>query len=265
MPAPSARVLVAEPDGMKLQLIDMMLSAGSFDLVPAQSGREALEHLKGEDFDLAILALDLPDLPGDRICGTIRRVGSLARMPVVLIAPQPGRFGLSDEIRARARKVGADLVLPRPLGHEDLHDWVQTLIDASEATPHREGYSTWVIDEALQELSEMDTARRLGREVGREVGGEAGAPDEAAGEGRGGEGGLAGPSSAPAPSPADEIEALRLENQRLRHALAERSASPDVGAEAALRRKIEELEHHNELLLQTLEDMRRDRDEGRGG
>lgn len=152
MPRPTSRILVAEPDRLQLQLIDMLLAAGEHELTLVETGREALEHLKTHTPDLCVLALDLPDVAGDVICGKLRRVTRLARTPVILIATQSGSFGLSDKARALARRAGADLVLPRPLGDKNLRERVQFLLDARDATPTREGLTTQVIEEALEHL-----------------------------------------------------------------------------------------------------------------
>ncbi|MEX2501002.1 MAG: response regulator, partial [Trueperaceae bacterium] len=158
MSRPVARLLIAEPDRLQLQLVDMLLASGSYELTMVESGREALEHLKGATPDLAILAMDLPDVEGDVICGKIRRVTRLARTPVILISPQSGRFGLSDAVRSRARRAGADLVLPRPLGDKNLRERVQALLDARDATPEREGHSTRIIEEVLDDLGDPANA-----------------------------------------------------------------------------------------------------------
>ncbi len=153
MARPVARLLIADPDRLQLQLLDMLLASGSYDLTMVESGREALEHLKEHTPDLAILALDLPDVEGDVICGKIRRVTRLARTPVILVSPQSGRLGLSDGVRSRARRAGADLVLPRPLGDKNLAERVGALLDARDATPTREGHTTRILDDALSELA----------------------------------------------------------------------------------------------------------------
>lgn len=163
MSRPTFQILVAEPGEVQRQLVDMLLSDTSLELTLVGTGREALEHLKEHTPDLCLLALDLPDVSGDVIGGKIRRVSRLARTPVVLISPQAGRFGLSDEARSRARRSGADLVLPRPLGDKNLRERIHSLLDAREETPDREGFSSRIIDDALEEIDEIPDGVALGR------------------------------------------------------------------------------------------------------
>ena len=252
MARPAARILVAEPDRLQLQLIDMLLASGGYDLTIVETGRAALQVLQTDTPDLVMLAMDLPDLPGDEICGKIRRVTRLARTPVILLAPQAGRFGLSDEARARARKVGADLVLPRPLGDKNLRERVQGLLDAREETPRRDALNTAVIEDALRDLS-IDEPE---------------AP-------------LAAPASAPAAGAADrnegnddattqelhhELATLRMENRQLKRKLAEAKSALAAGVNPEMQRTIDELERRNRGLLGAIEELKADgRGDGRGG
>ncbi|MDZ7799505.1 MAG: response regulator [Trueperaceae bacterium] len=272
MASPTFHVLVADPDRMQLQLVDMLLSSGQYDVHMVESGRDALEHLKGATPDIALLALNLDDVPGDVICGKIRRVSRLARTPVILIAPQSGRFGLDDASRARARRVGADLVLPRPLGDKNLRERVQGLLDAREYTPPREGHSTVIIEEALEEipLEGEGAAPPPGRDAQEAPPAPRNATPPPADE----PATLAGASDADQASPEDqetlarlrhEVERLELENTQLRRKLAER-ANERKARDEATQKTITELERRNKSLLDALEELKgRGGNEGRGG
>jgi CheY-like chemotaxis protein len=263
MARPSAHVLVADPDRLQLQLIDMLLAGEAFETTLVETGKAALEHLKEATPDLCLLALDLADVPGDVICGKVRRVSRLARTPVVLIAPQAGRFGLSDDARRRARRAGADLVLPRPLGDKNLRGRLQGVLDQREATPDREGFSTSVIEDALDEIPvEADPQ---GVDVGsgpppatRDAAGEAAAATEAADA-----------ADPPAARPEEvarlhkELEILRVENAQLKRKLRQKQEQLEQGVNPALERRIADLERRNHALLSELE--KYENDPGRGG
>ena len=277
MPRPTSRILVAEPDRLQLQLIDMLLAAGEHELTLAETGREALEHLKAHTPDLCVLALDLPDVAGDVICGKLRRVTRLARTPVILIAPQSGSFGLSDKARALARKAGADLVLPRPLGDKNLRERVQFLLDARDATPTREGLTTQVIEEALEHL-DPDAPAHDGADAPPAVA----AADPPTDGPRAAPAAPPPPSGRPGASPhaqrrgADgalenytalrkELESLRLENAQLRRKLHDKIDALERGVNPKLEQRIRELERRNPAWLDAIEEAKNGRDDGRGG
>lgn len=120
------RILIAESDPSQRQIIDLLLSVDAFELHFVTSGREALEHLRDQTPDLALLAMDLPDVGGEEVCRKVRAVTRLKEMPVVLLAPE------DLEIRTTyggARLAGANLVLQRPLGDKNVRERLLHLLE----------------------------------------------------------------------------------------------------------------------------------------
>jgi len=121
-------VLVAEPNTLQLQMIDLLLAANDFDLTMVATGEAALAYLREHTPVAALLAVELPDIDGFTLCQKIKVVGRLARVPVVLVADAAPAGGLDDATRTRARTCGADLILPRPLGDKNLRERLLRLI-----------------------------------------------------------------------------------------------------------------------------------------
>jgi len=127
-------ILVADADPLQQRLLDMLLSVDAFDLVVVGSGAEALAHLREHTPDAVVLATDLPDLAGTVICRKLKTVKRLARVPVVLVAPEPeSGHALSEALRRDVREAGADLLLQRPLGDKNLRDRLQRLLVAAQS------------------------------------------------------------------------------------------------------------------------------------
>lgn len=121
-------VLVAEPNQLQLQMIDLLLAADDFDVTLVETSEAALAHLRQHTPAAALLAVDLPDIDGFALCQKIKVVGRLSRVPVVLLADPAEAGGLAESTRARARAAGADLLLQRPLGDKNLRERVLRLI-----------------------------------------------------------------------------------------------------------------------------------------
>jgi CheY-like chemotaxis protein len=268
VPTPRYRLLVADPDRLQLQLIDMLLATGEYDLALVESGRDALEFLRGHSPDLCILALDLPDVAGDVICGKLRRVTRLARTPAILVAPQDDKQHLTDRDRTRARKAGADLILPRPLGDKNLRQRVQDLLDARATTPTREGFSTQIIEEALVDLTE---------EGGGDAAEQVAAADVGEGDPSRSEEALRPPEDDGSGAAQEtqrndaygavqrEVQSLRMENAQLRRKLREKDEALETGVNPKLNQRIAELERRNQALLDRIEELEGGDGGGRGG
>ena len=133
----------------------MLLAEDAPTVVNAGTGREALEFLKEHTPHLVILAFELPDIGGDVVCGKIKSVSRLARVPTILTIEPPGRTGIPHDVRDRARAVGADLLLQKPLGDKNLRDRVRQLLarwDTAGTGVGRSTKNTIVIEEALDAL-----------------------------------------------------------------------------------------------------------------
>ena len=124
----SSSVLVAEHDPMQRQLLDLLFSVDGYILTVVATGEEALGYLREHTPAAVILATDLPDVPGTTICQKLKSVSRLARVPVILVAPETEGGVLSDTTRRDAGLAGADLVVQKPLGDKNLRERVQRLI-----------------------------------------------------------------------------------------------------------------------------------------
>lgn len=140
-----ATIVLASADPRQRQLIDLLLSQDGHALVPFGTAREALAYLRTATPDLILLTIDLPDLAGDLVCQKVKGVSRLSKVPVILVARRPER-GAEARLRWHAQRVGADLLLPLPLGDKDLRGRVRRLLpkraaDVNQAARPGEGYA----------------------------------------------------------------------------------------------------------------------------
>ncbi len=106
------KVLVAEDSATNQLLIGQMLSGMGAEFEIAADGVQALNWLEREEFDLALIDIEMPRLGGIDVIRTVRANDRLyARMPVVAITAYVLRAN-RDAIYA----AGADAILAKPLG-----------------------------------------------------------------------------------------------------------------------------------------------------
>lgn len=106
------KVLVAEDSATNQLLIGQMLSTMGAEFEIAADGVQALNWLEREDFDLALIDIEMPRLGGIDVIRTVRANDRLyARMPIVAITAYVLRAN-RDAIYA----AGADAILAKPLG-----------------------------------------------------------------------------------------------------------------------------------------------------
>ncbi len=136
------RILLVEDEESLMDAIRLNLEMEDYTVVPAVTGTDALELLRNQKFDLAILDVMLPGIDGFTICETIRGEGS--RTPVLFLT---AKSAATDRIKGL--KIGGDDYLTKPFNLEELLLRVERLLqrtqpveEINEMTKYRFGENT---------------------------------------------------------------------------------------------------------------------------
>ena len=108
-------MLVAEDETHIRQLVRMHLELEGWEVIEAASGDAALDRLRSEPVDLAVLDIMLPGLDGITVLRAMRREGPNAVTPVLMLT---ARREESDKVLGLDS--GADDYLTKPFGVREL-------------------------------------------------------------------------------------------------------------------------------------------------
>lgn len=108
----SIKVLIVDDEPPIRKLLRMGLSTQGYDIVEASNGKRALELL-GENPDLVVLDLGLPDMQGLEVLRMIR--GRNDSVPVVVLSSRDDEAG-----KVEALDLGADDYVTKPFGMDEL-------------------------------------------------------------------------------------------------------------------------------------------------
>jgi len=99
-------ILIVDDEVMVTEILEAYLSKYGYKIFKAHTGNEALELFKNHNFSLIILDLMLPDITGEEICQTIRR---MARTPIIMLTAKVQESNVLEGLR-----MGADDYLLKP-------------------------------------------------------------------------------------------------------------------------------------------------------
>lgn len=121
-PEPIPRVLVCDDSPTMRALIRSMLGPG-FEVLPVETGEEALDRAVGFCPDVIVSDLLLPGISGSELCRRVRATPAIAEVPFILVTT------LADATsRALGLEAGADDYLYKPLRERELRARVASLL-----------------------------------------------------------------------------------------------------------------------------------------
>lgn len=106
-------ILIVEDDRRIASFLERGLAAEGYQVSVEQDGRDGLERLRTDPFDLVILDRTLPYLDGMEVCRMVRA----ERLPV-LVLMLTAKDGLADKVEGL--KGGADDYLTKPFAFDEL-------------------------------------------------------------------------------------------------------------------------------------------------
>jgi len=105
------RILIVEDSPTMRQLLAFALKRlRGAEVVEAQDGMDGLRKVTSDDFDLALIDINMPVMDGLKLINLIRQEPDLAQLPIVVITTEG-----AQEDRERALALGANEYLTKPI------------------------------------------------------------------------------------------------------------------------------------------------------
>jgi two-component system alkaline phosphatase synthesis response regulator PhoP len=132
------RILLVEDEESLASMVKLNLEMEGYFVVHAPDGPSALEKLRAQAFDLAILDVMLPELDGFSVCQTVRLEGNIT--PILFLSAKG-----TGKDKIEGLKIGGDDYLAKPFDLEELLLRVSKLIrrrdDGFVSIAEQESYS----------------------------------------------------------------------------------------------------------------------------
>lgn len=116
--APALRVLFVDDHPVNRKVVERLLDSLGCESVAAENGQEALEELRGNDFDLVLMDCLMPVLDGYEATRAIRSGAAGAQHKDLHIVAMTANAMQGDKEKCLAS--GMDAYLPKPVKREDL-------------------------------------------------------------------------------------------------------------------------------------------------
>ena len=136
--APEPVVLVVDDLPANLRLMEAVLAPRGHRVVTASSGPEALDVLAGQDVDIVLLDILMPEMDGYEVCRRVRSDPRTAFLPVVMVTAS------GDQEKVSALAAGADDFLAKPIDQAELWPgWDRWCGSSATTTPSSGRPPSW--------------------------------------------------------------------------------------------------------------------------
>jgi two-component system response regulator ResD len=105
-------VLIVDDEDNIRDVVSSYLQREGFRSIGVPNGNQAIELIKNENIDLVILDLMLPDISGEDVCESIRKISSV---PVIMLTAKA-----NEQQRIHGLSIGADDYVIKPFSPKEL-------------------------------------------------------------------------------------------------------------------------------------------------
>lgn len=109
-------VLVVDDHPVNRLLVSVMLREAGYEVGEAENGRQALDKLRAQPWDIVLLDISMPDMSGDEVCRRVRADDTLKGLRVIAYTAH-AMSSEQDQILA----AGFDGLLTKPISRASLH------------------------------------------------------------------------------------------------------------------------------------------------
>lgn len=118
------RILLVDDEEETRNVFDMALRSGGYEVVTASNGKEALDLIKTQQFDLILLDQMMPDMSGNETLRAIKADPKTANLHVSMLT----NFGHDDMIKEALNLGASEYILKYQVSAQDLVQRVKQIL-----------------------------------------------------------------------------------------------------------------------------------------
>lgn len=122
------KILIVDDEPKIVEVVKAYLEKSGFEVFEAYDGRQALKLFEKKYPDMVILDLMLPEMSGEEVCKSIRRI---SRVPIIMLTAK-----IDEDEKINGLNIGADDYVTKPFSNKELIARINSLFRRSD-----EGFS----------------------------------------------------------------------------------------------------------------------------
>ena len=148
-------LLIVDDNPRNLQLLGNILTGDGYRVEFATNGRQALEWLEEQLFDLVLMDIMMPGMDGLEACRKIREEKKYSDMPVIFLTARTDKDSLVKGFEA-----GAQDYISKPFDKNELLSRVSTHVELHSSRRKLKEINRWLEEKVEERTAELEKANR---------------------------------------------------------------------------------------------------------
>ncbi len=123
-------ILVIDDEINILELIKFNLELNNYSVTTSLNGKDGIEKIKTQKFDLIILDLMMPEIDGIQVCKFVRGNNTYKNIPIIMLTAKG-----TETDKIYGLEIGADDYITKPFSVKELNARVKALLRRSYLGP----------------------------------------------------------------------------------------------------------------------------------
>jgi len=148
------KILIVDDNPKNLQVLGNLLEKNGYNVEYALGGREALEWLKSEKFDLLLLDIMMPGMDGYEVCENIRKDEQYSDIPIIFLTAKTDKESI-----VKGFELNAQDYVSKPFDTAELLARINTHLELKDSRDKLKDVNQWLeqkVDEKTKALQESN-------------------------------------------------------------------------------------------------------------
>ncbi|NJO89181.1 MAG: hybrid sensor histidine kinase/response regulator [Chloroflexia bacterium] len=148
------RILIVDDNSKNIQVLATVLAKNNYEVEYALRGKDAIEIVKSEDFELILLDIMMPELDGFDTCVALKKIEGKQDIPVIFITAKT-----DIESITKGFELGGVDYITKPFNDRELLKRIETHIELKKSQEKLKEVNIWLEKQVQERTKELISAK----------------------------------------------------------------------------------------------------------
>jgi len=148
------RILIVDDNSKNIQVLATVLAKNNYEVEYALRGKDTIEIVRSEDFELILLDIMMPELDGFDTCLAIKKIEGKQDIPIIFLTAKT-----DVESIARGFEIGGVDYVTKPFNDRELLKRIHTHLELKKSKEKLKEVNSWLEKQVEERTKELKVAK----------------------------------------------------------------------------------------------------------